>query len=633
VGYEYDKVWNNGKSPAGLQVLASSPVVDVNGVSSTSNATIYTAPSGAMVFSAGTNYFSWLVDTNPYQAHGVDARVQKMVTNLLNQMIGSGPQPTLTPTITPTPGPVTGTLLNSWDVAGSTQGWAVAWTGALGAPTQSTAQAHLGSGSLQMPLTFSGSGWKDGGVGLLPDPPADWSSQGTDLSIWAYLPAGAPAGQIQAVIFAEHPTWDWLTSQWVTLVPGQWTEIRWPSAPLSNIAGIGVQVGGSSVGYSGSLYLDQFMVLGTGTPANTPTNTPTPLPATATRTSTPVPPTATRTSTPLPATATSTPLPATATRTSTPLPATATRTSTLAAATATSTPPPSGSGTVLYDWDTASNTLGWQKHWNGVVSAPVQAAGTAHSGTGALRLPVTWTKTSTWKDGGAAVFPNPTVNWNTLGTTLSVWAYLPAGAPAGAIGASIYLQHPTWDWFESPWVTLVPGQWTQIVFANPPLTNLAAIGVQVGASNVAYNGTILIDQFAVLPSGAGASGAIAFAAGRTGAPPELSATPPCAPRPDIGVAVVPGANGSLQITVSAHTSASTPSNALQGLRFGAGTNALIDVGTQVGATGNVSVALAPGTQQTTFTVRRANAGQAVTVPLTVTDSCGDWPTFVGRGPS
>jgi hypothetical protein len=34
-----------------------------------------------------------------------------------------------------------------------------------------------------------------------------------------------------------------------------------------------------------------------------------------------------------------------------------------------------------------------------------------------------------------------------------------------------------------------------------------------------------------------------------------------------------------------------------------------------------------------FYVRRVGSGTAGTVPFVVTDNCGDWPTFVGRGPS
>lgn len=70
------------------------------------------------------------------------------------------------------------------------------------------------------------------------------------------------------------------------------------------------------------------------------------------------------------------------------------------------------------------------------------------------------------------------------------------------------------------------------------------------------------------------------------------------------------------------------------LRFGAATNALLDVpGGPTGASGSFSVTLPPGTTQTSFVVRRATAGQGVSAPLTVVDSCGEWPTLVGGGTS
>jgi hypothetical protein len=43
------------------------------------------------------------------------------------------------------------------------------------------------------------------------------------------------------------------------------------------------------------------------------------------------------------------------------------------------------------------------------------------------------------------------------------------------------------------------------------------------------------------------------------------------------------------------------------------------------------VTIPSGTQETTFTVQRTAAGQAATVPFTVVDACGNWPTFVGLG--
>jgi len=85
------------------------------------------------------------------------------------------------------------------------------------------------------------------------------------------------------------------------------------------------------------------------------------------------------------------------------------------------------------------------------------------------------------------------------------------------------------------------------------------------------------------------------------------------------------------VTISAQTNAGTPSNQLSSLAFGAATNALIDIGGQVGATGNFTVSLPPGTAQTSFAVRQAAPGYT-TVPLVVTDGCGDWSTFAGGGP-
>jgi len=89
VGYEYDKVWNNGFSPPGLTVLSSSPVVGCceGGGSSVSNSTLYTAPSGARVFASGTIQWAWGLDD--YSATYVNAGIQKTTSNILNAF-GSG---------------------------------------------------------------------------------------------------------------------------------------------------------------------------------------------------------------------------------------------------------------------------------------------------------------------------------------------------------------------------------------------------------------------------------------------------------------------------------------------------------------------------------------------------------------
>src|SRR6266545_4424507 len=97
VGYEYDKVWNNGFSPPGLTVVSNSPVVGCceGSGSSVSNSTLYTAPSGAQVFAAGTIQWAWGLDN--YSANFASVGIQKTTSNILNAF-GSGatsPAPTV----------------------------------------------------------------------------------------------------------------------------------------------------------------------------------------------------------------------------------------------------------------------------------------------------------------------------------------------------------------------------------------------------------------------------------------------------------------------------------------------------------------------------------------------------------
>ena len=110
--------------------------------------------------------------------------------------------------------------------------------------------------------------------------------------------------------------------------------------------------------------------------------------------------------------------------------------------------------------------------------------------------------------------------------------------------------------------------------------------------------------------------------------PPIVVTPPCpSPRPAVKVTVSRTGVDTLNVSVTAGH------GPLSSLRFGNATNAQIDVsGGQSNMTGNFVASIPAGTTSATFTVRRAQAG-AMTVPLTVVDGCGDWPTFVGRGSS
>ncbi|RJG40395.1 DUF4082 domain-containing protein [Mesorhizobium sp. DCY119] len=97
LGYEWDDAPDNGFDPAGL-VKLSSTTLPVNsylldygnttgsGVS-THNLTLYRAPSGALVFGAGTVYWTWgLSDNHDKEVTPTDPRVQQAMINLFADM-------------------------------------------------------------------------------------------------------------------------------------------------------------------------------------------------------------------------------------------------------------------------------------------------------------------------------------------------------------------------------------------------------------------------------------------------------------------------------------------------------------------------------------------------------------------
>ncbi len=67
VGYEWDRIFTNGATPAGLQVLGTSPTQKDDHTYDVSNTTYYIAPSGAMVFAVGSIYWTRALDSYRYQ--------------------------------------------------------------------------------------------------------------------------------------------------------------------------------------------------------------------------------------------------------------------------------------------------------------------------------------------------------------------------------------------------------------------------------------------------------------------------------------------------------------------------------------------------------------------------------------
>jgi autotransporter-associated beta strand protein len=140
--------------------------------------------------------------------------------------------------------------------------------------------------------------------------------------------------------------------------------------------------------------------------------------------------------------------------------------------------------------------------------------------------------------------------------------------------------------------------------------------------------------FAGLPEGAalaiGGQGFQISYHGGDGNDVMLTRVAPCTVRPNVRLPVEPTGDGRLRVTVHAGADPAT-SGLLQSLQFTRLDNAVVEIGSQVGVTGTHTVN--PQVPSLTFFVRRATAGLATTVELTVTDTCGTWPTFVGGGPT
>ncbi|HZZ86496.1 MAG TPA: N,N-dimethylformamidase beta subunit family domain-containing protein [Anaeromyxobacteraceae bacterium] len=94
LGHEYD--YRNplfaSAEPAGVQQHAKSPVVDALGVPGYGESVSYRAPSGALVFGAGTIQWAYGLgmDTPPddMMAYGPDPRVERMTANVIQEAIG-----------------------------------------------------------------------------------------------------------------------------------------------------------------------------------------------------------------------------------------------------------------------------------------------------------------------------------------------------------------------------------------------------------------------------------------------------------------------------------------------------------------------------------------------------------------
>jgi hypothetical protein len=98
VGYEWDRTFANGRAPANLKVIASSPTVDHTGVPGLSQTAYYVASSGALVFAAGTVDWTFALDDyrlfdNPRCVGHTQAvpGLQQLMSNVMAALIVHSP--------------------------------------------------------------------------------------------------------------------------------------------------------------------------------------------------------------------------------------------------------------------------------------------------------------------------------------------------------------------------------------------------------------------------------------------------------------------------------------------------------------------------------------------------------------
>ena len=108
----------------------------------------------------------------------------------------------------------------------------------------------------------------------------------------------------------------------------------------------------------------------------------------------------------------------------------------------------------------------------------------------------------------------------------------------------------------------------------------------------------------------------------------------CGTRPQVSAAPAPGTPGRLKATITAQG----VGNQVHSVRIVASPqvtpNFVVDIeGGPQNVTGPITHTTPPGTTQVALFVERATPSGAATVPMVVTDSCGEWQTFVGGGPN
>lgn len=94
VGYEWDRIYNNGYTPANLQLIATSDTISLYNNADFSNTTYYIAPSRAMVFATGSIYWAASLDSYRSTPDPICTTqdisvpgIQKLMSNIMDALV------------------------------------------------------------------------------------------------------------------------------------------------------------------------------------------------------------------------------------------------------------------------------------------------------------------------------------------------------------------------------------------------------------------------------------------------------------------------------------------------------------------------------------------------------------------
>jgi hypothetical protein len=155
-----------------------------------------------------------------------------------------------------------------------------------------------------------------------------------------------------------------------------------------------------------------------------------------------------------------------------------------------------------YDSSTYSFEDGTVQNWSYFtgggetgITAVANSAATVFAGSRSLLC--TATNLSNSNNGFAYVVPSGSVG---PGQILLTRIYLPAGGPT-TLQARIFLQDNGWNWLESGSIALSTGTWKSLYCVlSTGTTPLQRIGIKfTNTSATAYNGSIYVDSFQVIP--------------------------------------------------------------------------------------------------------------------------------------